>query len=144
MRRPRPKFRFGSVTRDASWVRVGDAARWVKGRGRQVELDGVKIAVFWDGERWMALDDKCPHMGASLADGRLFGDQLQCSWHEWRYDTTTGQCPLRSWARVNVHEVKVEDDGVWVRRPDPPAPPPAEPDDDPEWMSWDPSRFFKR
>ena len=63
--------------------------------GRQVDLDGTKIAVFWDGARWFAVDDTCPHMGASLSDGRLFGDQLQCSWHEWRYDTTTGRCPLR-------------------------------------------------
>ena len=52
-------------------MRVGDVARWVKGRGRQVDVAGVKVAVFWDGVRWMALADTCPHMGASLADGRL-------------------------------------------------------------------------
>jgi nitrite reductase (NADH) small subunit len=132
------------VTSDGGWVRVGDAARWVKGRGRQVELDGAKIAVFWDGARWFAVDDTCPHMGASLADGRLFGDQLQCSWHEWRYDTATGQCPLRPWARVKVYEIRVDAGGVWIKRPEPPPFPPEPDEDDPEWVGWDPSRYFKK
>ena len=87
------------------WVRVGDAAKWVKGHGRQVELDGATIAVFWDGAAWTAVDDACPHMGASLADGRLYGNELQCSWHDWRFNRETGQCPLREWARVRVYPV---------------------------------------
>jgi nitrite reductase (NADH) small subunit/3-phenylpropionate/trans-cinnamate dioxygenase ferredoxin subunit len=125
------------------WIRVGDVAQWVKGRGRRVDVDGSPIAVFWDGARWIAVDDTCPHMGASLADGRLFGGELQCSWHEWRYDTTTGQCPVRPWARVRVHDVRVGADGVWVLRPEPPQ---AEdgPPEDPEWLDWDPERYFKK
>jgi len=126
-----------------NWIRVGDAAVWVKGRGRQVEAGGAKVAVFFDGARWIAVDDTCPHMGASLADGRLHRDEIQCSWHEWRYDTTTGQCPLRPWARVRVHEVKVEDGGVWVRRPEP-TPAPGAPDPEPEWLDWEPERFFRK
>jgi len=127
------------------WIRVGDVAHWVKGRGRRVEVDGQPIAVFWDGASWTALDDTCPHMGASLADGRLFGEELQCSWHEWRYDRTTGRCPLRPWARVRVHEIRTEAGGVWIRRPEPPPPPGAGgPEDDPEWLDWDPERYFKK
>lgn len=131
---------------NSPWIRVGDAARWVKGRGRRVDVDGQPVAVFWDGTLWTAVDDTCPHMGASLADGRLFGSELQCSWHEWRYDRTTGQCPVRPWARVRVHEIRVEDGGVWIRRPEPEPPPPAagEPGDDPEWLDWDPERYFKK
>ena len=133
------------MTTDA-WIRVGDAARWVKGRGRQVDVAGDKVAVFWDGNAWTAVDDTCPHMGASLADGRLFGSELQCSWHEWRYDRTTGQCPLRPWAKVRVHEVRVDDGGVWIKLSVPAQPPPSgsEPDDDPEWLRWDPDRYFKK
>jgi nitrite reductase (NADH) small subunit len=128
------------------WIRVGDVALWVKGRGRKVDIEGTPIAVFWDGATWTALDDTCPHMGASLADGRLFGKELQCSWHEWRYDRTTGQCPLRPWARVNVHDVRIEAGGVWIKRAELPPPPPKadEPEDDPEWLNWDPERYFKK
>ena len=131
---------------DPAWIRVGDLALWVKGRGRKVDVEGQPIAVFWDGASWTALDDTCPHMGASLADGRLFGGELQCSWHEWRYDRTTGQCPLRPWARVRIHDVRIETGGVWIRRPEP-APPSSqvsEPEDEPEWLDWDPERYFKK
>ena len=135
------------MTERDGWVRVGDAALWKRGRGRRVEVDGVHVAVFKDATRWMALDDTCPHMGASLADGRLFGAELQCSWHEWRYDTTTGQCPVRPWAQVRVHAVEVRDGGVWVKlsgteRPD--TDPDGSEGSDPEWLAWEPSRFFKR
>jgi nitrite reductase (NADH) small subunit len=126
------------------WIRVGDAAQWVKGRGRRIEVDGQPIAVFWDGATWTALDDTCPHMGASLADGRLFGNELQCSWHEWRYDRTTGKCPLRPWACVRVHPVRIEAGGVFIQRPEPPPPPPSEPEDDPEWLNWSPDRYFRK
>jgi nitrite reductase (NADH) small subunit/3-phenylpropionate/trans-cinnamate dioxygenase ferredoxin subunit len=126
------------------WVRVGDAASWVKGRGRRIDLDGRPIAVFWDGSSWTALDDTCPHMGASLADGRLFGGELQCSWHEWRYDRTTGRCPVRPWAKVRVHPVRVEGGGVWIERPEPEPEPPAADEGDPEWLGWDPERYFKK
>jgi nitrite reductase (NADH) small subunit len=134
------------VTRDEGWVKVGEAARWVKGRGRRVVVEGAPVAIFFDGARWIAVDDTCPHMGASLADGHLVGDLLQCSWHEWRYDTHTGQCPLRDWARVRVHEVRIERGDVWIRVPRPPKPAEAPPgdEDDPEWMRWDPARYFKK
>lgn len=125
------------------WVRVGDAGSWVKGRGRRVEIDGAPIAVFWDGASWTALDDTCPHMGASLADGRLFGNELQCSWHEWRYDRTTGQCPVRPWARVRVYEVRSDAGGVWIKRGAEGPPPNNDPEDDPEWLNWDPARYFR-
>jgi nitrite reductase (NADH) small subunit/3-phenylpropionate/trans-cinnamate dioxygenase ferredoxin subunit len=98
-----------------SWVRVGDAALWKHRRSRQVEVEGEKVAVFRDGERFIAVGDTCPHMGASLADGKLENGVIQCSWHEWRYDASTGQCPIREWAKVRVYEVERRGDGVWVR-----------------------------
>ena len=128
----------------SDWIRVGDVALWVKGRGRKIDIDGQPIAVFWDGASWTALDDTCPHMGASLADGRLFGSELQCSWHEWRYDRETGQCPVRPWARVRVHEVRIDDGGVWIKRPGPPPQKGDNLEDDPEWLDWDPDRYFKK
>lgn len=134
------------MTDGRDWVRIGDAAAFPRGRGRQVVVLGAPVAVFRDGDRWIALDDTCPHMGASLADGRLLGPELQCSWHEWRYDVATGRCPARSWARVRVHDVEVRGDAVWVRLVpalEAPEPRPDPEPDDPDWLRWDPDRYFK-
>jgi phenylpropionate dioxygenase-like ring-hydroxylating dioxygenase large terminal subunit len=44
-----------------------------------------------------AIDARCPHMGASLARGRIVDDAVECPYHGFRYDHT-GACvetPLR-------------------------------------------------
>jgi len=41
-----------------------------------------------------ALRDACPHRGMPLSHGRFDGQQLECSYHGWRFDGHTGQCQL--------------------------------------------------
>jgi phenylpropionate dioxygenase-like ring-hydroxylating dioxygenase large terminal subunit len=44
--------------------------------------------------RPFALHDACPHRGMPLSCGRFDGQQLECSYHGWRFDAYTGQCQL--------------------------------------------------
>lgn len=129
--------------RPGAWEDVGAASEFKRNRGRRFVIGEVPVAVYRTKERWVAVDDTCPHMGASLADGLVVGETIQCPWHEWRYHVETGQCPVRPWARVRVHEVRLEDGRVLVRRPTPP-PPKAEPPAPEEWETWDVDRFFKK
>jgi nitrite reductase (NADH) small subunit/3-phenylpropionate/trans-cinnamate dioxygenase ferredoxin subunit len=127
------------------YVKVGHVEQFRKGRGRAVDLDGVQVAIFYTGSRYVAITDACPHMGASLADGKLIDETtLECHWHHWKYDLRTGQSPVRPWACVKVYEVRVEGQDVYLKRPDPPPPAPEPAEEDDEWMTWDPERFFKR
>jgi phenylpropionate dioxygenase-like ring-hydroxylating dioxygenase large terminal subunit len=41
-----------------------------------------------------ALHDACPHRGMPLSYGWFDGQQLECSYHGWRFDAHTGQCQL--------------------------------------------------
>jgi len=41
-----------------------------------------------------ALRDACPHRGMPLSCGKFDGQQLECSYHGWRFDAHTGQCQL--------------------------------------------------
>lgn len=125
------------------WVRIGAPGDFREGRGRAIDLDGKKVAVFRTAGGWVAFGDTCPHMGASLADGRIVGGHVECPWHEWRYDLATGRNDKKAWACVPVYEIKVEGDDVLVKRPDPP-PPSHSPDNDESWVMWDPSKHLKR
>ncbi len=126
-----------------AFVRVGRLDDFRVGRGRRIEIEGTPVAVFRTKDRVIALDDTCPHMGASLADGTLRDGTVQCSWHEWRYDLETGRCPVRPWAVVRIHRVRVEAGEVLVETPEPlPAEPPA--DDGPDWEPFDPERHLKK
>lgn len=52
---------------------------------------GIILLFDIDGELH-AIDDSCPHAGASLFSGRLDGRWLQCPAHGLRFDLATG-CP---------------------------------------------------
>ncbi len=126
------------------FVKVGELKDFREGgRGRVVDLDGAKVAVFRTADGFVAFTDACCHMGASLADGMLRDNQIECGWHGWRYDVRTGRNDEREWACLTVYEVKVDGQDVLLRRPDPP--PPGEPiQDDEDWMSRDPASFFRK
>lgn len=68
------------------------------------------VVVGLDGEgRPFALEDACPHSGASLAKGCLRGDVIVCPSHEWEIELASGEvrtavgrgrsCPVYAVAR---------------------------------------------
>src|ERR1041385_3928445 len=41
-----------------------------------------------------ALRASCPHRGMPLSYGQFDGEQIECSYHGWRFDAQSGQCRL--------------------------------------------------
>lgn len=70
------------------------------GQRKLVFVDGASVVVFnIDGQAY-AVDNSCPHNGASLASGQLDGYVLRCPAHGMRFDLrdgiereATGLCP---------------------------------------------------
>ena len=63
-----------------------------------------------DGELF-ALRDICPHRGIPLSYGRLTGEQVECCYHGWRFETNSGKCchipSLVEPEKFNVDRVRV-------------------------------------
>jgi hypothetical protein len=85
-------------------------------------------------------------MGASMSMGRLVEDKVQCAWHGWQYDLSTGRNAFKDWACLPVYEVRVEGNDVLVAVPAPTIeknvaarPENEEPAGD-DWFVWDPDR----
>jgi phenylpropionate dioxygenase-like ring-hydroxylating dioxygenase large terminal subunit len=78
-----------------------------------------------------ALRDACPHRGMPLSCGWFDGQNLECSYHGWKFDAYTGQCQLIP-SLTSDQELKVDriyagsypceqqDDYIWVFIPEPP------------------------
>lgn len=49
------------------------------------------LAIFHIGGEFYALDDHCPHAGASLARGLIAGDIVSCRIHHWRFCARDGK-----------------------------------------------------
>jgi pyruvate oxidase len=61
-----------------------------------------------------AIDDRCPHFGASLSDGEIEGGVVVCPWHYGEYDLRTGQCVRGSHQGVKTYPVEIRADGIFV------------------------------
>ncbi|MEM0927378.1 MAG: Rieske 2Fe-2S domain-containing protein, partial [Planctomycetota bacterium] len=89
---------------------VGRVEEFEVGRGRAVPVGGRMVAVFRNEDQsWNAIDDLCPHMGASLAEGYVEGKTVSCPWHAWRFSVTDGTWEDNPKVKVDCFEIKVED-----------------------------------
>lgn len=87
------------------------------GEGRTYEVAGRLVALFFDGTAYSAIDDLCPHMGASLASGPLCDGVVTCPWHAWRFRLDDGAWCDNPKLKVDVFETRVVGDRIEVRVP---------------------------
>ena len=86
-----------------------------QGEGKTISLGNKLIALFCvDGQHY-AIDDVCPHMGASLSDGYLENGIVTCPWHAWRFRLADGawaDCPK---VKIGCYPVRVEGDSILIQ-----------------------------
>jgi len=95
------------------------------GEGRAFAVNGRMVAVFNEEGEFSAIDDFCPHMGASLAGGYLEGGIVTCPWHAWRFCIHDGKWCDNPKIKIDSFEVRVSGDQVQVKVPPKPNPTPA-------------------
>ena len=97
-----------------AWTLVGRVDDVPLLEGRSTTVGARRIAVFRLPDGWAAIDAHCPHAAGPLADGIVADACVTCPLHGRRFDLETGLA-LNGPESVAVHEVRVEDDRVWVR-----------------------------
>lgn len=102
---------------DVPFTPVAHVGSIPAGQGRVFEVSGRLVAVFFDGERYSAIDDLCPHMGASLGSGPMTDGVVTCPWHAWRFRLCDGAWCDNPQLRVDVFETRLAGDMIEVRVP---------------------------
>jgi nitrite reductase (NADH) small subunit len=101
------------------WIRTARCEDIPLREARSVHLGGRDIAIFNLGDRFLAVDNRCPHKGGPLADGIVSGAAVVCPLHARKVSLETGsvlnapdspQC-------VETFRTRVEDDVVLVELP---------------------------
>lgn len=96
-------------------LKVGSLA---EGAGETVTVNGRLVAVFNRGGEYFAIDDLCPHQGASLGAGYLDEEgAVSCPWHAWRFCVTDGKWCDNPRLGVDTFEVRINGEDVEVRVP---------------------------
>ncbi len=86
-----------------------------EGDGRTFHVSGKLVAVFKDGGQLFAIDDVCPHMGASLSEGYVAGGIVTCPWHAWRFRLADGAWADNPRLKIGCYPVRVENGQVQVQ-----------------------------
>jgi nitrite reductase (NADH) small subunit/3-phenylpropionate/trans-cinnamate dioxygenase ferredoxin subunit len=92
-------------------AKVGDIP---EGQGVAYPVNGRMVAVFNESGEYQAIDDFCPHMGASLAGGYLQDGIVTCPWHAWRFKTCDGTWCDNPRVNIDSFDVRVEGDEIQV------------------------------
>lgn len=96
------------------WTVICNAEDVFEGMGMRFERAGnPPLAVFNVDGSFYVTDDTCSHGNASLADGWLEGDEIECPFHQGRFCVRTGLAttfPAES--PIQVYRSKVEEGRV--------------------------------
>lgn len=96
------------------WIDIGDEDDFPSGQARAVQAGGRAVAVFRLEQGWFAIDDSCPHQGASLSQGLIHDGRVICPLHNWVFDVKTGACPRNSHEPATAYPVRTEKGRVEV------------------------------
>lgn len=101
--------------RTGKTVTVGSIGDVPEGRGATVKLkDGAEIALFNANGKYYAIENFCPHKGRPLANSKLYGNEVECEFHDWRFDVRTGECLKKKGCSIESYEVKIEGEMIKI------------------------------
>jgi 3-phenylpropionate/trans-cinnamate dioxygenase ferredoxin component len=99
----------------AKFVRVATASEIPAGTGMFVDVDGVPVALFNVGGKYYATSDVCTHEEASLSEGELDGECVECPLHGARFNVRTGEVKsLPAVVKLKTYPARVVGDKVEV------------------------------
>ena len=120
-----------------SEVLIGELADIADGEHRVFLVGTFEVGVFRQGDRVLAWENRCPHAGGPVCQGRIYRKveevlapdrtslglrftqtpQIVCPWHGYEFDIATGRHPGDSKLRLRPVEVVVRDGRIHVRAP---------------------------
>jgi nitrite reductase (NADH) small subunit/3-phenylpropionate/trans-cinnamate dioxygenase ferredoxin subunit len=101
----------------SEFVTVAVVGQVPAGRGRAFQVGDRWVAVFFVDGQYYALNDACPHMGASLALGDVRNGAVVCDRHLWAFRLNDGVCPDAPALRAEVYPVRIVGEEIQVALP---------------------------
>jgi len=74
-----------------TWIKIAQTIEIPENKGKEVEVNGNRVAIFRANGRYYALEALCRHQDGSLAPGKINGEVVECPLHFWHYNIRTGE-----------------------------------------------------
>ena len=118
-------------------VQVAELAQIADGDHRIFKIGALEVGVFRQGENVVAWENRCPHAGGPVCQGRIYQKveevlgpdrtsqglrftqtrQIVCPWHGFEFDVVTGRHPGDPKMRLRAVEASVREGRIYVRAP---------------------------
>jgi nitrite reductase/ring-hydroxylating ferredoxin subunit len=108
------------VSDDLTWHEVARTSDLDPGEVMYVEVGNDPVALINLEGEFFALSDICTHQEASLSDGEIYGDEIECPLHGGAFEIRTGMpANFPVVVPVETYAVKTEGEAVFVaKRPE--------------------------
>ena len=97
------------------WTPITKVENIPSREGRAVTVGAAEIAIFHLENRYLTIENKCPHKGGPLCDGMVSGTTVVCPLHGRRFDLESGLAVRASEPScVATFPTRVEDGIIFV------------------------------
>jgi ferredoxin-NADP reductase/nitrite reductase/ring-hydroxylating ferredoxin subunit len=102
---------------NGDFVKVADTKDIQPSHMKEVQLDGENICLANVEGKYYAIGNVCTHEGGPLADGTLEGYEVECPWHNSKFDVRTGEVidPPASEPEP-AYQVKVDGNNILIKK----------------------------
>jgi len=80
-----------------------------------LKLNTISMVIIKHNGEVFALNSRCPHMGCSLATGKLSDYILACPCHGWTFDIRNGEYQKNKNIKIETYETKMENGQILVK-----------------------------
>ena len=103
----------------AAWRPLCHATDVEIGMPKRVEVQGLPpLAVFQLDDGFFVTDDTCSHGGASLSEGYVEGNEVECPWHSGRFCIKDGKATaVPASEPIKVYRTQLVDGQVCIEAP---------------------------
>jgi nitrite reductase/ring-hydroxylating ferredoxin subunit len=109
-----PAYNAGSSEIGMVLKNIGPVANFPVNKGVCIDVDGTKVAVFNVTGQYYAIEDTCPHRGASFSQGMVAGTSVNCPWHGAEVDVRTGLCGPPAPRAVKTWDVSCDGNQLFI------------------------------
>ena len=103
---------------ESTWIAAGAAQDLPPGGRKLVFVPGREAVLLLNVEgAFFALENSCPHAGASMASGSCEGQVLSCPAHGLKFHLATGRCTASPQLHIPVYAVVQQGDRLWLQPP---------------------------
>jgi nitrite reductase/ring-hydroxylating ferredoxin subunit len=98
-----------------TWIKVANKDELHQGKGKELNVDGIRIALFNANGRFYAIEALCRHQDGSLAPGKIDGEIVECPLHSWHYNVRTGELlDYLEGVKLTTYDIGVKGNAIYL------------------------------